>query len=266
MSTTFYTSGTPAQIELVNSALEACDFDFDLLKPSMMRESRTTIRVEWSDLSRYNHSPSAAHEHAEGAHTITREVDGRQRVLGLFYLPPHTRVLLDTSLEQHPDLAREVFLAEAAHAVDYHFMKPEHRRAVVNLLHRDDLAPDADVSDGAVFHLDGHECSWFDVGAYEDWVGEAFMETFIEAYARSVPVTIALNHPTTPTVATAVRMVLTGAELAPAVPVPDVVTQPASAPDPARDALVAALQRVIKAAWCPAYLRRAAKAWLDSLG
>lgn len=264
MSTVFYTSGTPEQIDLANSALEACDFDFDLLRPSLVREGRTTIRVEWSDLSRYNHS-AATHDHAEGAHTITREVDGRQRVLGLFYLPPHTRVVLDRSLEQHPDLAREVFLAEAAHAVDYHYMTPAHRRAVVNLLHKDDLAEGADVFDGATFKLDGHECSWFDVGAYADWVGEAFMETFIEAFAPSVPVTIELNHPTSPQVAQSVRDLLGAPKPAEPVLVPPVVTQPVSAPDPVRDALVAALQRVVKAAWCPAYLRRAAQAWLASL-
>jgi hypothetical protein len=262
MSTTFYTSGNPEQISLVNSALEACDFDFDLLQPSMLKEGRTTIRVEWQDLSRYNHG-AAAHEHADGAHTISREVDGRQRVLGLFYLPPHTRVVLDNSLQWMPALAREVFLAEAAHAVDYHYMNADQRRAVVNLLHRDDLPADADVSDGATFHLDGHECSWFDVGEYADWVGEAFMETFIESFAPGVPVTIELNHPTSPQVASAVRKALLGPE--PTAPTPPVVTQPSSAPDPARDALVAALQRILRTTWVPAYLRKAAQAWLSSL-
>lgn len=207
----FRITGTPTQRALVESALAACSFPFDLLAASLAAIGKTTLDVEWADLSRYlatGADHAAEHSHAHGAHTVERVIEGRLAVLGLFYLPPHTRIVLDRRLEQEPDLAREVFLAEAAHLVDYHWMRPEHRRQVVNMLHAQDLPPDHPVDDGVAFTLDGHVCSWFDVGPYEDWVGEAFMETFIEAFAPSVTVTITLDHPTWPPVPERVRAAL----------------------------------------------------------
>jgi len=197
---TFHLSGTPAQQAIARDALAVCDFPFDRLLPSLQREGRSSIRVDWADLSRYTvSSEKAGHDHIhEGdavAHPIERDVEGRARVLGLFYLPPYTRIVLDLSLTALPRLAIEVLLAEAAHAVDYHYMTPDMRRAFVNSVHTQQLAPTTPTDDGVPFHLDGHTCSWFDVGDYADWVGEAFMEGFIEAFAPSVPVTIQLNHP-----------------------------------------------------------------------
>jgi hypothetical protein len=206
--------GTPAQNQLVLDALDVCDFPFDHLRPSLLTEGRQLIAVEWADLSRYSAVTKSAGEHSHVhdqhgvAHPVERVVDGRLAVLGLFYLPPHTRVVLDSSLQAQPRLAMEVFLAEAAHAVDYHYMTTEHRRQIVNTLHRDNLPADASVADGAAFQLDGHTCSWFDVGPYRMWVGEAFMEAFIEAWAPSVTVTIELGHPVTPEMAQTIRRAL----------------------------------------------------------
>lgn len=211
--------GTEPQNQLVREALAACDFPFDQLRPSLTAEGKSTVTVEWADLSRYSSRATMAHDddhshivdtHGEEAHTVERDIDGRRAVLGLFYLPPHTRIVLDASLVQRPALAREVLLAEAAHLVDYHGMTAEHRRQVVNALHVQDLPAGADTSDGAAFTLDGHVCSWFDVGPYRMWCGETFMEAFIEAFAPSVPVTIELGHPTGPQAAAAVRRVLLG--------------------------------------------------------
>ena len=185
-------AGTAAQNTLVQAAVDRCDMDWARLLPSLQREGKTSIRVEWADLSRY----AATEEHAE-AHEIVREVEGRRRVLGLFYLPPYTKVVLDVTLERDPQLAAEVFLAEGAHAVDYHFLTADMRRQFVNSLHTQQLPAGADTADGVAFQLDGHTCSWFDVGGYADWVGEAFMEGFIEA-TSDVPVTITLNHPVGP--------------------------------------------------------------------
>lgn len=229
MTAPFYLSGTEPQRQIVRDALAACDFPFPWMMPSLQREGRSTIRVEWADLSRYARG-LAEHSHVDGAHTIVREVDGRMRVLGLFYLPPHTRIVLDLSLESMPQLGMEVPIAEVAHAVDYHYMTPEMRRAFVNSVHTEQLPPGANVSDKVRFELDGHVCSWFDVGVYADWVGEAFMEGFIEAYAPSIPVTINLNHPVGPEDVAVIRNALTPAaslpeptvEPAPEAPVPPV--------------------------------------------
>lgn len=212
--------GTYEQNLLVQDALARCDFPFERLAPSLQREGKSAIRVEWADLSRYNERAARAHEEEHShvkdgdavAHPIERVIDGRRAVLGLFYLPPYTKVVLSNVLTSRPPLAHEVFLAEAAHAVDYHYMTSEHRRAIVNLLHHDQLSSTHPVDDGVAFHLDAHVCSWFDVGAYRDWVGEAFMEAFIEAFAHQVKVTIALGHPTGLEQAAAIRDLLLGVE------------------------------------------------------
>jgi hypothetical protein len=210
--------GTEAQQRIVRDALAACDFPFDQMLPSLQREGKTGIVVEWADLSRYTHG-AAGHEHADGAHTIVREVDGRARVLGLFYLPPHTKVVLDNALVDRPLLAQEVFLAEAAHAADYHWMVERGlRRAVWNALHGDDHDTDAPIPEAGDV---GHGHSWFDgPGGYSTWVGESWMAAFVKAYAPSIPVTINLAHPVTDAAVQEIRGVF--AEYLPAPEHPDV--------------------------------------------
>lgn len=290
-------TGNSTQIAVVKRAIERCDFDFDKLGPSLAREGRLVISVEWADLSRYGTSDGKGHEHVhEGeavAHPIEREVDSRKRVLGLFYLPPHTRIVLDASLTHNPELAQEVFLAECAHAVDYHFMTPDMRRAFVNSVHTDRLLPDSNVSDGAPFYLDGHTCSWFEVGAYADWVGEAFMEGFIEG-TSDIACTVQLNHPVGPEDRAVIRDFLGIVDAAPepvpepavepeVVPVPEPVvvapeealqpapeptpeeptsTQPANAADVALATALRRFMRTARGAISPRYLRDATVEWL----
>ncbi len=215
--------GTEPQNTLVREAIAACDFPFDELLPSLQREGKTSIAVDWADLSRFTRG-AEGHEHVEGTHTIVREVDGRQRVLGLFYLPPHTRIVLDLGLEARPMLAREVFLAEGAHAVDYHFMLDHGLRDEVwNALH---AGTDDDVEQVSESGDLDHGHSWFDGPAgYATWVGEAFMEAFIRAFAPSIPVTIQLAHPVSAEAAATIRAAL----LAPLTP-PE--PEPAPEPDP----------------------------------
>ncbi len=222
--------GTPSQNALVQQAIDRCDFDFTKCLPSLAREGKSSVRVEWADLSRYGnrearhragsgrpeqpHSHKFAdtgHEHVHDgdavAHPIEREVEGRMRVLGLFYLPPYTKIVLDLGLERDPILAQEVFLAEGAHCADYHLLTPEGRRRFINALHTEQLPPGADVSDGAAHRLDGHTCSWFDVGGYADWTGESWMQGFVEG-TSDVPCTIELNHPVGPEDRAVVREIL----------------------------------------------------------
>ncbi len=220
--------GTEPQNNLVREALAACDFPFDELLPSLQREGKTSIAVDWADLSRYVHG-AEGHEHAEGAHTIVREVDGRERVLGLFYLPPHTGVILDVSLEARPPLCHEVSLSEFGHGVDYHYVEPHGLRpAVWNALHAGPADDVEHVSESG--DLD-HGHSWFDGPAgYASWVGEAFMEAFIRAFAPSIPVTIQLAHPVSAEAAATIRAALL-APLAP--PAPEPTPEPDPTPPPA---------------------------------
>lgn len=206
--------GTEQQNALVRQALAACDFPFDELAPSLAREGKTGIDVTWEDLSQRGARATASQEHDEGMHTIVREVDGRARVLGLFYLPPYTRVVVDSSLVSYPVVAQEVLLAEGAHAVDYHWMLERGlRRAVWNALHADTEDTTATVPEtGDV----GHGDSWFEgSGGYSTWVGESWMALFVRAYAPTIPVTINLSHPVTDAAAAEVRRAF--AEYLPAV-------------------------------------------------
>ena len=252
----FALAGTDEQQNLVRNAISRCDFDFQRIVPSLSRIGRDRVPVDWADLSRYAASDGKGHDHVhEGdtiAHPIERVIDGRRRVLGLFYLPPYTRIVLDVTLTSRPELAQEVFLAEAAHLVDYHFMTAEMRRRFTNAVHTQSLPPDASVTDGAAFNLDGHTCSWFDVGPYSMWVGEAFMEGFIEA-TSDVKVTINLGHPVGPEDRDVIRASLGLG--APEVP-----------PTSEEDAeLATALRRFLETRSgqrSPLYLRTAAEAWL----
>lgn len=197
--------GTEHQNELIQSALAACDFPFDELLPSLQREGKSSISAEWQDLSRF--AVHGQHTHVDGAHGIVREVEGRARVLGLFYLPPYTRVVMENTLVNHPALAQEVFLAEAAHAVDYHYMVGrELRKEVWNALHTEQQHVDKEVIESGDV---GHGHSWFDgPGGYNTWVGESFMAAFIRAFAPSVQVTINLDHPVTDAAAEKIRQSL----------------------------------------------------------
>lgn len=256
--TLFALRGTPSQNAIVADALARCDFPFELLAPSLAAEGKQAVAVEWADLSARtraagggDHDHDEPHGHADGVHSIERVVDGRRRVLGLFYLPPYTRVVLDVGLEQAPQLAMEVFLAEAAHAVDYHWMVPAGwmRRAVWNALHSIPGREGSPVPEsGDVDH--GH--SWFDgPGGYATWVGEAFMEAFVEAFAPTVPVTIQLDHPVSPDKAVLVREAL--------LPAP-----PPPAPAPPRDPAARVYRGTYRAVYHDSHRRIEPVQWYES--
>jgi hypothetical protein len=220
--------GTETQQRIAREGLALCDFPFDRLAPQLKSEvGRDSIPVEWADLSRYSAAPAVmvngafnpavtvtvpqphihVHEDGDTGHPIVREVDGRARVLGLAWYSG--KVTLDLGLEQDPRLAHEVLLAEGAHMIDFFYMHNQHRRAIVNALHHNQLPPHALIENGKPLGLDGHECGWFDVGPYGMWVGEAMMEAFIEAFSP-VRVTIQLGHPVSPVQAAYIRRVLLG--------------------------------------------------------
>jgi hypothetical protein len=208
--------GTANQQRIVRDALAACDYPFERLAPELRTEAgRDSIPVDWQDLSRYNSVAERdahlhVHEDGDDAHPVIRVVEGRARVLGLAWYSG--KVTLDLSLERDERLAAEVMLAEGAHMVDFFYMDDQQRRGVVNALHHDQLPNNHPIEDGQLFGLDGHTCGWFDVGPYHMWVGEAFMEAFIESFS-DVRVTIQLGHPVSPVQAQYIRRALLGPAL-----------------------------------------------------
>ncbi len=200
----FNVVGTLNQVRIVTEALNKTTFPFEWLLPSLSKEGKRHITIEWADLSRFalTHAAddSGLHGH-DGAilHTIEREVGGRWRVLGLFYLPPFTKIVLSNELEPNEPLTHEVLGAENGHNIDYHFMKHARlRRFVWNLIHPPEHhvpVGETDIpEEGDINH--GH--SWFDGPAgYGTWVGETIMELFVRAFMPGTPVTIRLQHPIT---------------------------------------------------------------------
>lgn len=221
----FIPQGTIRQQDVIRAALARCDFPWGWLRVGLHADTgRERIPVEWADLSRYADTAPAAtqlhdHEGARahgGSHDVRDPVTGekahvlaaRDRVLGLAWYSG--KVTIDTRLVADPVLAGEVFLSEAAHMVDFFWLADRHRIAVWNALHpaSEQLDPDTAVADGQDL---GHGHSWFDVGPYGSWVGEALMGAFVAAFS-DFPVTMLFpDHPVTPRAAKAVRAALLGA-------------------------------------------------------
>lgn len=285
--------GTSNQNRIVQDALDLCDFPFEKMSESLAKEGKQAVAVTWEDLSRYSTraSGSGDHDHEDDsdhhvkdengheASLVEREIDGRKQVLGLFYLPPYTSVVLDVTLENYEALAREVFLAEGAHAVDYHYMNNDMRVAVWNALHSDagDLEEGTHVPESFDIH---HGHSWFDGPAgYSTWVGEGFMAAFTKAFAPEVDVTIELAHTTSQEGAQSIREALLGVEEIPepapvpvpeeeVTPEPEPIPTPEEEPDPSADKvdqdLAKALRRILDNVNCPKYLTEAGNNWLNS--
>ena len=166
----FELRGTPSQQALVERALARCDYPFDRLAAGLAAQAgRSVIPVEWTDLSAYG---------ARGHGDIEAHVLFRERVLGLAWY--EGRISIEQSLEAQPELAQEVFLAEAAHMVDFFALTDEQRAAIVRAYHGE--------------ALDAH--GWFDVGGYGEWVGEAWMAGFTLAFSDVVPTLGGMAHAT----------------------------------------------------------------------
>lgn len=240
--------GTANQNAIVQDALNRCDFPFQWLESELRSEvGKTQIPVEWADLSRYGQAEAmdvprhgADHDHDEQELTHFHVEDPetgdkahgigfRNRVLGLAWYSG--KISLEVTMELQPELAKEVFLAEGAHMVDFFYMNDEHRRGVWNAVHTDveDLPAGINIEDGIDL---GHGHGWFDVGGYYSWVGEAFMGLFIKAFS-DLPVTIHFHHPATPEAARETREAFLGTET-PEPPVEEPTVEPeAPAPPPA---------------------------------
>lgn len=225
--TIFDYQGTSSQRALAREAMEVrCDFPWDRLLPGLQRQTgRTSIPIDWQDLSRYGQA-QAARAHKTADPVIVDPVTGdkawtieyRHRVLGLAWYSG--RVTLEVTLEQDPTLAGEVLLSEGAHMWDFFGMTDDDRIAVWNAVHPPDqqIAPGTNIEDGVDL---GHGHGWFDVAGYYAWVGEALMGLFVEAFS-DYPVTIAFQHAVTADAARKVRELVY-----PPAPEPEPPTEPA---------------------------------------
>ncbi len=174
-------------------ALHACKFPTGRIT----NMSGATVPISVADLSRFNASLDVnghghAHEGDEHAHLLgepvpaqSSVVTGRRAPLGLYWLPtvayPAGRIEVGAAAMASPDLAREVLLAEAAHAVDLAAMTSSQRSRIAE---RFDFSGLVSVPGGST------PIGWFEeLGEqnYWRWRGERWMGLFMAAFAPTLP-------------------------------------------------------------------------------
>lgn len=215
--------------EITEQAIARCSFDFERLRPGLrQRTGRDTIPVEWADLSRFLRAaqtitkPAGApqlawisppdHDHPteqvpEFGH-VDVHLDGdhahgfawRRRALGLAWYSG--KVSVEASLVSDPQLATEVFLAEAMHMIDFFLLEqePAKREEILVAYHGDKRPEEV-----------GHVHDWFEEAGeadYADWCGESFMVGGTAALSDVVPRFSQFTHASTPEVIATIRRVL----------------------------------------------------------
>lgn len=174
---------------VVWGALAACDYPFQRIR----RRTRKRVPVSVSDLGRFAAELGAegAHAHIEGGHLLGDPA--RRAALGLYWLPtsehPAGRIELEQSIIGDTALAQEVFLAEAAHAVDYGVpLSDEQRQQIATIVHGGDPTPHG-------------THGWFEerggTSYFGDWLGEVWMSLFMRAFAPALPRPLEARQPWT---------------------------------------------------------------------
>ncbi len=237
---------TPRQREITQEAIDATKFDYNLLLPKLQAtKGKSQIPVRWEDLSRFgqavevrasgDHDHGLPHDHIEidgdVAHVLMGEIEGRRAALGLAWYSG--AISIEKTLEGNPAVAKEVFVAEGAHMVDFFFMTLDQKRAIFKAYH-----PGMSEAE-----IERHGHDWFDdeegVGDptvkhadYWSWVGESFMSGFLHAYASTLETPLEARQPwthrTTPAIALQIREILTPTPVPPVEPVSP--KDPASSP------------------------------------
>lgn len=178
------TALTWPQADILEPALHACTFPTGRI----VNMSGATVPVTVADLSRFSEALDVnghghAHEDGKHAHLLGEPVHaqasivtGRRAPLGLYWLPtvgyPAGRIEIGAAAMASPDLAREVLLAEAAHAVDLAAMTDSQRERIMLLFDHVGTGPPPQ--------------GWFEeLGETSYWAfrGEAWMSLFISAYS-----------------------------------------------------------------------------------
>lgn len=185
------TALTQPQRDVLVPAFDACTFPFGRIT----KRTGKRVPVSVSDLSRHAraldaHGHGHVHQGEEHAHLLGEPERARKAPLGLYWLPsdahPAGRIEIGESALNDPDLAREVLLAEAAHAVDYGALTETQRSL---LSERFDWKGEGEAPVG-----------WFEeLGEpdYWDWRGERWMGLFMATYAPELPRPLEQRQPWT---------------------------------------------------------------------
>jgi hypothetical protein len=221
--------GTEEQRAITQAAIDRSDFPYERLLPQLRSESgRDLIVIGWADLA--TQPRQLARTHGAPPARIGKDPHLRRRVLGEAWTDGLIRI--DISVESDPELAAEVILSELAHQVDFHLLTETHRQTIAQAYHP--AGPDEHV--------------WFDVGAYETWIGEALMSGFTRAYSDVAITLTQFVHQATDTVARRIREIITP-DLGPPPWDPDpgpVVPEPDQPPRPPATTLGDLLARLLQ--------------------
>jgi hypothetical protein len=177
---------------VIQGALNVCDYPMTRIR----RAKGVRVPVTVADTSRFTAARAGGdghdHDHSEGVHPLTDPADMRRAALGLFWLPtvahPAGRIEVSDKIMGDVALAQEVFLAEAAHSIDYGAMNDTQRAAIFAIVHHGDPTPH------------GTHGWWEERGGqnyWSDWVGETFMSLFMRAFAPSLPRPLEARQPWT---------------------------------------------------------------------
>lgn len=189
---------------ILQGALDACDYPLSRI----YRNTGKRVPVSVADTSRFTATSSHADQHHLGVHPLTDPADKRAAALGLYWLPtalhPAGRIEIGLNAIGQPDLAREVFIAELAHAVDYGVPLTDTQHVqIFAVVHHGDATPHG--THGWWEERGGHDY-------WSDWVGEVFMALFARACAPTLPRPLEARqpwaHPVTDVMAVQARTVL----------------------------------------------------------
>lgn len=164
--------------KVLQSALSVCDFPLTRIR----RRTGARVVVTVADTTGYATVTGRSDHKVVRVLHEPRPAGVSRAALGLFWLPtpdfPAGRIEVSDQIVGDPDLTREVFLSEAAHAVDVGTMTDAQRAAIFGIVHG---------GDSTAHGTHG----WFDErggGNYwADFVGELWMSLFLRSYAASLP-------------------------------------------------------------------------------
>jgi hypothetical protein len=129
-------SGTPTQQATIRAALARCTFPFDRLKPGLQRAGISSVTVSWRPMG----NGSLGWASTDGQVAINNTISGLQ--------------------------AQRTAIMELGHAVDFFYLTPDMRKAIIRLWHPE--LPDND--------------EWFGSTDYWSQVGEAYSTLFLWAF------------------------------------------------------------------------------------
>jgi len=176
----------------VEAIINECTFPWKRLEPLVTQvRGEPFIPVISSDLSRFR---GAADHHVHESGRLGHIIEVREQVLGLFW--SDGKIEIEQSIRDET-LVKEVFLAEAAHSVDYFLpLTDAKKKSIALLLH------------GGI--IDSH--TWWEIRDYgEEYyrlMGESFMALFTLAYSNIEPWQEAFEHKATKTMVPEVYAIL----------------------------------------------------------